>query len=134
MDPIVEFVGLRAKMYSYITLNEAKEHMKVKGVPKEELSKCSQQDFIEVLNSGKPTTINMQSIHSYQHQLYTVQMLKKGLSCNDVKRWICEDNINTEPYRYNPLSPEEQEEADNDWPKDRDMEGYVSPEWRWRDD
>ena len=30
-DPIVEFVGLRAKMYSFITESDQKEHMKAKG-------------------------------------------------------------------------------------------------------
>ena len=34
-----------------------------------------------------------------------MEMLKKGLSCNDVKRWICEDGINTEPYGYAPVEP-----------------------------
>ena len=32
----------------------------------------------------------------------TMEMFKKGLSCNDVKRWICPDGIHTEPYGYNP--------------------------------
>ena len=122
-----------------------KEHIKVKGVPKDVLEKCTQDDFIQVLDSGKPTTIRMQSIRSYQHQLYTVEMLKKGLSCNDVKRWICDDNINMQPYGYNPLTPEEEaaaeerrqqllaeEEAENaHWKEFEEMEG--TPIWRWED-
>ena len=27
-------------------------------------------------------------------------LLKKGLNCNDVKRWICADGIETRPYGY----------------------------------
>ena len=53
----------------------------------------------------------MESIRSYEQQLYTVELFKKGLSCNDVKRWICLDGIETRPYGYN---PSEEEEKDND--------------------
>ena len=49
--------GLRAKMYSYITASDMKEHMKAKGAPKDVLEKCTQDNFIQVLDSGKPTTI-----------------------------------------------------------------------------
>ena len=52
----------------------------------------------------------MESIRSYEQQLYTVELFKKGLSCNDVKRWICPDVIETRPYGYN---PSEEEEKDN---------------------
>ena len=31
-DPIISFVGLRAKMYSFVTESDHKEHMKAKGV------------------------------------------------------------------------------------------------------
>ena len=47
--------------------------------------------------------------------------MKKGLSCNDVKRWICEDGIETRPYGYSPSDErgdvkmkEEEEEDDKD--------------------
>ena len=30
---------------------------------------------------------------------------QEGLSCNNVKRWICEDGIHTEPYGYVPVEP-----------------------------
>ena len=64
--------------------------------------------------------VRMESIRSYKQQLYTVELFKKGLSCNDVKRWICGDGIETLPYGYN-LSEEkgdvemkEEEEDDKD--------------------
>ena len=44
----------------------------------------------------------MESIRSYEQQLYTVGLFKKGLSCNDVKMWICEDGIATRPYGCSP--------------------------------
>ena len=32
--------------------------------------------------------------------------VEERLSCNDVKRWICEDGIETRPYGYNPSEEE----------------------------
>ena len=37
-DPIISFVGLRAKMYSFVTESDHKEHMKAKG--------CFQRSFV----------------------------------------------------------------------------------------
>ena len=145
-DPIVEFVGLRAKMYSFITERDQKEHMKAKEVSKDALGKYTHKDFVQVLDNRQPTTVNMQSIRSYKHELFTVEMLKRGLSCNNVKCWICLDNINTEPYEYNPLIPEEEVAAAEErrqqllaeeeveeahWQKYEDMEG--TPVCSWED-
>ena len=63
----------------------------------------------------------MESIRSYEQQLYTVELLKKGLSCNDVKRWICGDGIETLPYGCNPSNEKgDVEMMEED--KDKDME------------
>ena len=46
-----------------------------------------------------------------------MELLKKGLSCNDVKRWICEDGIETRPYGYIPSDEKndvEMKEVDKD--------------------
>ena len=65
----------------------------------------------------------MESIRSYKQQLYTVELLKKGLSCNDVKRWICEDGIETRPYGYNPSDEKDGDvEMMENEEKDKDME------------
>ena len=52
-----------------------------------------------------------------------MELLKKGLSWNDVKRWICEDGIETLPYGYNP--PEEKDDVvmkEEETNEDKDME------------
>ena len=91
-DPIISFVGLRAKMYSFVTESDHMEHMKAKGVSKEEaLSHLHHEDYVKCLKEGTSNTVRMESIRSYEQQLYTVELFKKGLSCNDVKRWICLD-------------------------------------------
>ena len=63
--------------------------------------------------------MRMESIRSYKQQLYTVELLKKGLSCNDVLRWMCGDGTETRPYGYNPSEEKgdvemKEEEEDNE--------------------
>ena len=53
-DPIMSFVGLRAKMYSFVTESDHKEHMKAKGVSKEEaLSHLHHGDYVKCLKEGR---------------------------------------------------------------------------------
>ena len=86
-----------------MTESDHKEHMKAKGVSKEEaLSHLHHEDYVRCLKEGTSNSVRMESIRSYEQQLYTVELLKKGLSCNDVKRCICGDGIETRPYGYNP--------------------------------
>ena len=119
-DPIMSFVGLRAKMYSFVTESDHKEHMKAKGVSKEALTHLHHEDYVKCLKEGTSNSVRMESIRSYEQQLYTVELFKKGLSCNDVKRWICGDGIETRPYGYN---PSEEEKGDVEMKEeDKDME------------
>ena len=92
-------------MYSYVTESDQQAHMRAKRVRKAALETLKHQDYVHCLADGTSNVIKMQSIRSINQQLYTMEMFKKGLSCNDVKRWICEDGIHTEPYGYNPTSP-----------------------------
>ena len=69
--------------------------------------------------------MRIESIRSYEQQLYAVELLKKGLSCNDVKRCICGDGIETRPYGYNPSEEkgdDEMKEEDKEEDKDKGME------------
>ena len=99
-DPIVEFMGLHAKMYLFVTESDQQAHMCAKGVGKEALETLKHQDYGQCLANGTSNVIKMQSIRSINQQLYTMEMLKNGLNCNDVKWWI-----NTEPYGYAPCEP-----------------------------
>ena len=78
------------------------------------------EDYVQCLKEGSSNIVRMESIRSYEQQLYTVEMFKKGLSCNDVKRWICDDGIETKPYGYNPL--EDEDELDIERDDDDEME------------
>ena len=97
--------------------------MKAKGVSKEALTHLHHEDYVKCLKEGTSNSVRMESIRSYeQQQLYTVELMKKGLSCNDVKRWICVDGIETRPYGYSPseekddvVMKEEEEDKDKSW-------------------
>ena len=85
-DPITEFMGLRAKIYSFITESDEQAHMRAKCVGKEALETLKHSDYVQCLADVTSIVIKMQSIRSINQQLYTMEMLKKGLSCNNVKQ------------------------------------------------
>ena len=77
--------------------------MKAKGVSKEEaLTHLHHEGYVKCLKEGSSNSVRMESVRSCEQQLYTVELMKKGLSWNDVKRWMCEDGIETSPYGYSP--------------------------------
>ena len=91
---IDEFVGLRAKLYSY-KMND-KEEKKCKGVKKNVIKKkICHKDFKDCLFSGKPQMRIMNVICHKKHDLFTEQVNKKALSTDDDKRVILEDKVNT---------------------------------------
>ena len=64
-----------------------------------------------------PQGRDLKQCEDEEHQ----ELFKKGLSCNDVKRWICGDGTETLPYGYSPSDEKgdvEMKEVD----KDKDME------------
>ena len=91
---IEEFVGLRAKLYSYM-MND-KEEKKCKGVKKNVIKKkICHEDFKDCLFSGIPQMRMMNVINHRKHYLFTEQINKKALSAEDDKRVILEDKVST---------------------------------------
>lgn len=93
---IKEFVGLRSKLYSYIVEDEAHEHLKCKGVKKSASDKqlCF-NDYKNTLFNRTNKNITQNSIRSYKHQLYSISQTKTGISYNDDKVYVCDNNIDT---------------------------------------
>ena len=92
---IEEFVGLRAKLYSYKML-EGKEEKKCKGVKKPVVKKSIQfEDYKNCLFTGKEQLRKMNVIRNRAHEVYTEEMNKVALSANDDKRIILEDGVHT---------------------------------------
>ena len=83
---IAEFVGLRAKLYSY-RVEESYEEKKCKGVKKVVIKKTiTFNDYKDCLFNNKPAMRKMNVIRSHLHTMYTETVNKIALSPFDDKR------------------------------------------------
>ena len=90
---IIEFVGLKSKMYSLISVDD-REVNKAKGINK----KLRHEDCVVVLFNKKVIRRNMKRIHSKLHEIGTYDVFKISLSCFDDRRYVLDDGINTLAY------------------------------------
>ena len=75
---ISEFVGLRAKLYSFVVNNDY-DHAtkKAKGVKKAVLDKTIKfDDFMDVLESSKPQERSITMFHNKNHEIHTINQTK----------------------------------------------------------
>ena len=92
---IKEFVGLRAKLYSFV-MDDGEETKKCKGIKKQVVeSSISHEDYKTCLLTGKEQLRKQNIIRSYNHEVYTEEVNKVALSALDDKRYILKDGINT---------------------------------------
>ena len=92
-DIIIEFVGLKSKMYS-IKKIDGKEHNTAKGV-----NIAIEFDYFkDVLSNKKIIRHKMKIIQSKKHKLGTYEIDKISLSCFDNKRYVLDDGIYTLSY------------------------------------
>ena len=90
---ISEFIGLKSKMYSLISVDD-KEASKAKGVNK----KIRHKELVDVLFNKKVMRHNMNRIQSKLHELGTYSVFKISLSSFDDKRHVLGDGVNTLAY------------------------------------
>ena len=94
---IIEFVGLKPKMYSYRT--ESKNNKTAKGVKKNVTKKdISHTDYLDCLQNNKIMHHKMRTIRSDHHVISSYQINKTSLSCYDDKRYILDDGITSLAY------------------------------------
>ena len=92
---IEEFVGLRAKLYSF-KMFEGKESKKCKGIKKSVVKKSiSHEDYKNCLLKGKEQYQTMNVIRSHNHEVYTEEVNKIALCPDDDKRHIIEGQTDT---------------------------------------
>ena len=85
---IKEFVGLRAKLYSFI-MEDGKENKKCKGVKKQVVeSSITHEDYKTCLRTGKEQLRKQNILRSYEHEVFTEEVNKIALSAADDKRYI----------------------------------------------
>ena len=92
---IKEFVGLRAKLYSFI-MDDGAESKKCKGVKKQVVeSSIKHEDYKTCLTTGKEQLRKQNILRSYDHEVYTEEVNKVALSAMDDKRYILKDGMHT---------------------------------------
>jgi hypothetical protein len=93
--PIVEFVGLRSKMYS-IKLHNNKEKKTAKGVKKNIVKNMiTHNDYKNIVLNGAKQYSKMNTIRSSHHQIYSYTINKVGLCAFDDKRHILDNGFDT---------------------------------------
>ena len=85
--PITEFIGLRSKMYSYIT--ESASARKAKGIKKLVIEKnITHEEYKTVLFENLQMKHSMNTIRSINHQIGSYKINKTSLSCFNDKRYV----------------------------------------------
>ena len=98
---IEEFVGLRAKLYSYKMFDGGGEMKKCKGVKKGVVeSTISFDDYKRCLFGGGNQYRKMNTLRSRKHDIFMEEINKVALSANDDKRDIQPDGVNTHAIGY----------------------------------
>ena len=98
--PIIEFIGLRSKMYSYMK-DDMKGEKTAKGIKKNVIRKnITHDNYIDVLFNNKQIMHTMKTIRSEKHQLGSFELNKISLSCFDDKRYIHQNGITSYAYGH----------------------------------
>ena len=87
---ITEFVNLKSKMYSLISVDD-KEVNKAKGI----IKKIWQKEYLDVLFNKKVVRHGMKRIQSKLREIGTYDVFKISLSCFDDKRYVLDNGIDT---------------------------------------
>ena len=98
--PIVEFVGLKYKMYSYIK-NDEKGRKTAKGIKRNVIKNdLKHEDYKNVLLNNEQLQHKMKTMRSQKHQLGSYEINKISLSCFDDKRYIHNNGITSYAYGH----------------------------------
>ena len=98
--PIIEFIGLRSKMYSYIKDNN-KGGKTAKGIKKNVIkNNITHDNYKSTLLNNDQMYHTMKTIRSENHELSSYEINKVSLSCFDDKRYIHEDGKTSYAYGH----------------------------------
>ena len=118
---IIDFAGLKPKMYSYQT--ETKNNKTAKGVKKYVVKKeIKHSHYLDCLFNNQIMRHKMNTIRSDHHQISSLQINKVSLSCYDDKRYILDDGISSLAYGHKKIDRQNLimwEEANNMIPKNK---------------
>ena len=91
---VTEWVALRPKLYSFLT--ETGEKQKAKGLKKSMKNKSLRhENFLKCLRTGESQSRKQCLFRSRDHHIFTENMVKIALSCDDDKRIVLGNGIDT---------------------------------------
>ena len=94
-DNMKEFIGLRAKLYSY-KMEEGTEKKRCKGIKKAVVAKSIRhENYKTCLQTGKEQYRTQNILRSYEHDIYFEEVNKIALSAADDKRYLLKDSFDT---------------------------------------
>ena len=89
---ITHFISLRPKMYCFKIFNENKEEKKAKGVPKLQTKRdLDMTDYENSLHKHVSKNVNFNAIRSKNHQIFSSNQSKTGLTSYCNKRYFFND-------------------------------------------
>ncbi|XP_077272782.1 uncharacterized protein LOC143903198 [Temnothorax americanus] len=97
---MMEFVGLRAKMYAYKVLG-CDDTKRIKGVKRNVVAKkITFEDYVACLRNARELKTHQSCIRSCLHDVFTVSEQKLALSPHDDKRCVRLDSVETLPWGH----------------------------------
>src|SRR5437870_3117920 len=104
---ILEFIGLRPKMYSFITAKDdaegnpiVKEKHRAKGIAAAAARTLRHQEYQTQLTNSHENILPNIRIGNKLHQIYTMKVDKRALCAFDDKRFVMDDNITSLAYGH----------------------------------
>jgi len=97
---MIEYVGLKSKMYSFLIDGEEDKCVKkIKGIKKAVVQKyLFFADYLDCLEKGIEKIVSQNNIISKAHHIFSVNQTKVALRNDDDKRIILPDGIHTLPW------------------------------------
>jgi hypothetical protein len=99
---IAEFAGTRAKYYAY-KMADSYEAYRCKGVKTSFVKQNIKfHDYANCITSFNTIIkeAKFNNLQKHHHDIYATVITKKAITCNDSKRYICDDNIHTRAHGH----------------------------------
>lgn len=97
---MTEFIGLRAKLYTFRVLGDKKDKMRAKGVKSSALKTITFEDYKNCLENHCDIMRTQYLIRSKKHVVHTIKQRKIALNWQDNKRILLSNSFDTVPWGY----------------------------------
>lgn len=94
-DPIIEYIGLRSKLYTFYTKNSNEKRI-ANGIHKSSIDHDLRHEmYYQCLFGSEKFICDMNLIQSQNHNLRVINVNKIALSPADDKRWLLKNTTDT---------------------------------------